>query len=423
MVEVANKISLHVPDAEVGRLDVERIRNDFPILDQKVRGKPLVYLDNAATTQKPQSVIDAVSHYYQAKNANIHRGVYQLSETATRAYEDVRSSVKRLLNADSTREIIFNRGATEGINLVASSYGRAHVGEGDEIIISAMEHHSNIVPWQMLCQEKGAKLRIIPMNDDAELLLDEFEELINARTKLVSLVHISNSVGTINPVKHIIRIAHKHEIPVLIDGAQALPRIKLDVKDLDCDFYVFSGHKVFGPTGVGVLYAKEHFLEKMVPYQSGGDMIRSVTFEKTTYNDLPHRFEAGTPNIAGVVGLGTALDYVSGIGYDNIEQHERELTKYATEALSSVDSLRIIGTAKDKMGVISFVLDGIHPHDVGTVLDQDGIAVRTGHHCTQPVMDRFGIPATSRASFALYNSEEEIDVLVNGIHKVIKMFS
>ncbi|MEE9170702.1 MAG: cysteine desulfurase [bacterium] len=423
MVEVANKISLHVPNAEVGRFDVERIRNDFPILRQKVRGKPLVYLDNAATTQKPQSVIDAVSHYYQAKNANIHRGVYQLSETATRAYEDVRSSVKRLLNADSTREIIFNRGATEGINLVASSYGRAHVGEGDEIIISAMEHHSNIVPWQMLCQEKGAKLRIIPMNDDAELLLDEFEKLINARTKLVSLVHISNSVGTINPVKHIIRIAHKHEIPVLIDGAQALPRIKVDVKDLDCDFYVFSGHKVFGPTGVGVLYAKEHFLEKMVPYQSGGDMIRSVTFEKTTYNDLPHRFEAGTPNIAGVVGLGTALDYVSGIGYGNIEQHERELTKYATEALSSVDSLRIIGTAKDKMGVISFVLDGIHPHDVGTVLDQDGIAVRTGHHCTQPVMDRFGIPATSRASFALYNSEEEIDVLVNGIHKVIKMFS
>jgi cysteine desulfurase/selenocysteine lyase len=423
MVEVANKISLDVPDAEVGRLDVERIRNDFPILNQKVRGKPLVYLDNAATTQKPQSVIDAVSHYYQAKNANIHRGVYQLSEIATRAYEDVRSSVKRLLNADSTREIIFNRGATEGINLVASSYGRAHVGEGDEVIISAMEHHSNIVPWQMLCQEKGAKLRIIPMNDDAELLLDEFEKLINARTKLVSLVHISNSVGTINPVKHIIRIAHKHEIPVLIDGAQALPRIKVDVKDLDCDFYVFSGHKVFGPTGVGVLYAKEHFLEKMVPYQSGGDMIRSVTFEKTTYNDLPHRFEAGTPNIAGVVGLGTALDYVSGLGHDNIELHELELTKYATEALSSVDSLRIIGTAKDKMGVISFVLDGIHPHDVGTVLDQDGIAVRTGHHCTQPVMDRFGIPATSRASFALYNSEEEIDVLVNGIHRVLKMFS
>jgi cysteine desulfurase/selenocysteine lyase len=423
MVEVANKISLDVPDAEVGRLDVERIRNDFPILNQKVRGKPLVYLDNAATTQKPQSVIDAVSHYYQAKNANIHRGVYQLSEIATRAYEDVRSSVKRLLNADSTREIIFNRGATEGINLVASSYGRAHVGEGDEVIISAMEHHSNIVPWQMLCQEKGAKLRIIPMNDDAELLLDEFEKLINARTKLVSLVHISNSVGTINPVKHIIRIAHKHEIPVLIDGAQALPRIKVDVKDLDCDFYVFSGHKVFGPTGVGVLYAKERFLEKMVPYQSGGDMIRSVTFEKTTYNDLPHRFEAGTPNIAGVVGLGAALDYISGIGYGNIEQHERELTKYATEALSSVESLRIIGTAKDKMGVISFVLDGIHPHDVGTVLDQDGIAVRTGHHCTQPVMDRFGIPATSRASFALYNSEEEIDVLVNGIHRVLKMFS
>ena len=422
MAEAANQIPLHLPDVDSGHFDVESIRNDFPILRQKMQGKQLVYLDNAATAQKPQSVIDAVSHYYRSSNSNIHRSVYQLGETATKAYEDVRKTVKQLLNANSTKEIIFVSGTTEGINLVATSYGGTQVGEGDEIIISAMEHHSNIVPWQLLCQGKGATLKIIPMNDDGELLIDEYENLLGERTKIVSLVHISNSLGTINPVKQLIALAHERGIPVLIDGAQALPHIKVDVKDLDCDFYAFSGHKVFGPTGVGVLYAKETLLEKMTPYQSGGDMIRSVSFEKTTFNDLPHRFEAGTPNIAGVVGLGKALDYVTSIGYENIEAHDNELMEYGTDALSTIKSLRLIGTARNKTGVVSFVLDGVHPHDVGTVLDQEGIAVRTGHHCTQPVMDRYGIPATTRASFAPYNSTDEIDALVKGIHKVVGMF-
>jgi cysteine desulfurase/selenocysteine lyase len=403
--------------------DVARIREDFPIFRLRVRGKPLVYLDNAATAQKPQVVIDATSDYYEAQNANIHRGVHYLSEIATAAYEGARKKIKEFINADSIKEIVFVRGTTEGINLVASSYGRKNIKAGDEIVISTMEHHSNIVPWQILCQETGAKLRVIPINDDGELMVDEFGKLLNEKTRFVAVVHVSNSLGTINPVKQIIDMAHARSVPVLIDGAQALPHSQIDVKKMDCDFYVFSGHKVFGPSGIGVLYAKETILESMPPYQGGGDMIKSVTFEKTIYNDLPHRFEAGTPNIAGVVGLGKALDYVAGIGYDKIAAHEKELLGYATEALSTIKSLRIIGTAKEKAAVISFVLDGIHPHDVGTILDRDGIAIRTGHHCTQPVMARFNVPATSRASFAFYNTKEEIDLLVKGIYNVIKLLS
>jgi cysteine desulfurase/selenocysteine lyase len=403
------------------KLDVERIRKDFPILQQKVHGKPLVYLDNAATAQKPQAVLDAIKHYYEAQNANVHRGVHHLSELATSAYEGARKKVKEFINADSTKEIIFTRGTTEGINLVASSYGRANLEEGDEILISTMEHHSNIVPWQILCQQTGAKLRIIPINDDGELILEEYEKLLNERTRLVAVVHVSNSLGTINPIKRIIDLAHDNSVPVLVDGAQALPHSKVDVRKLGCDFYAFSSHKVFGPTGIGVLYAKEAILENMPPYQGGGDMIKSVTFEKTIYNDLPHRFEAGTPNIAGAVGFGKALDYVAGIGHERIAAHEKELLEYATEALSTIESLKIIGTAREKASVISFVLDGIHPHDVGTILDREGIAIRTGHHCTQPLMARFNVPATSRASFAFYNTREEIDRLVKGIHNVIAM--
>ncbi|MGH7596008.1 MAG: SufS family cysteine desulfurase [bacterium] len=411
------------PAQSVNRLDVERIREDFPILRQKVRGKPLVFLDSAATSQKPQVVIDALRHYYEAENANIHRGVYYLSEIATNAYEGTRQKIKEFINANSIKEIVFVRGTTEGINLVASSYGRKNIREGDEIVISAMEHHSNIVPWQMLCEETGAKLRVIPINDDGELIVEEFEKLLNKKTKLVAVVHTSNSLGTINPVKRLVDIAHDRNVPVLVDGAQAMPHGKIDVKKLGCDFFVFSGHKVFGPTGVGVLYAKEALLEKMPPYQGGGDMIKSVTFEKTLYNDLPHRFEAGTPNIAGVIGLGKALDYVAGSGYEKIAAYEHELLNYATAALSTIKPLRIIGTAKEKAAVISFVLEGIHPHDVGTILDRDGIAVRTGHHCTQPVMERFNIPATSRASFAFYNTTAEADLLVKGLQNVIKLMN
>ncbi|MGH7452248.1 MAG: SufS family cysteine desulfurase [bacterium] len=411
------------PAQSVNSFDVERIREDFPILRQKVRGKPLVYLDSAATSQKPQVVIEAISNYYKAENANIHRGVYYLSELATKAYEDTRLKVKETINANSIKEIVFVRGTTEGINLVASSYGRENVKEGDEIVISAMEHHSNIVPWQMLCEETGAKLRVIPINDDGELLLDEYQKLLNKKTKLVAVVHISNSLGTINPIKRIVDIAHDSNVPVLVDGAQAMPHSKVDVKKLDCDFFVFSGHKVFGPTGVGVLYAKEALLERMPPYQGGGDMIKSVTFEKTLYNDLPHRFEAGTPNIAGVIGLGEALDYVANIGYEKITAYEKELLNYATAALSTIKPLRIIGTAPEKAAVISFVIEGIHPHDVGTILDRDGIAVRTGHHCTQPVMERFNVPATSRASFAFYNTTAEADLLVKGLQNVIKLMN
>ncbi len=402
--------------------DVEKIREDFPILKQRVHGKPLVYLDNAATTQKPRVVIEAIQKYYTEENANVHRGVHFLSEKATQAYEGARSRIRRFINASKDKEIIFVRGATEGINLVVNSYGRKYIQPGDEIIISAMEHHSNIVPWQMLCEEKGAKLRIIPMNDAGELLIDEYEELLNERTKFVSVVQVSNSLGTVNPVRQIIQMAHNYGIPVLIDGAQAVQHMPVDVRDLDCDFYVFSGHKIFGPTGIGILYGKERLLEVMPPYQGGGDMILSVTFEKTIYNTLPAKFEAGTPHIEGGIGLGVAVDYVSKIGLDAIAAYEQELLKYATEALSEIEGLRIIGTAKEKASVLSFVLEGVHPHDMGTILDTEGIAIRTGHHCTQPVMQRFGIPATARASLAFYNTKEDIDALVRGIYKVKEIF-
>ena len=402
--------------------DVERVRRDFPALHQQVHGKPLVYLDNAATSQKPQVVIDALTAYYSRENSNVHRGVHLLSEKATQAYEAGRARVQRFLNAPDTREIVFVRGATEGINLVAASYGRTWVGAGDEIIISAIEHHSNIVPWQILCEEKGAVLRVIPVNDDGELLLDEYARLLGARTKLVAVGHISNALGTINPIEQMIEMAHRQGVPVLIDGAQAAPHLRVDVRALDCDFYVFSGHKTLGPTGIGVLYGKAEWLERMPPYQGGGDMIASVTFEKTTYNALPYKFEAGTPHIAGVIGLGVALDYLSGLGLDRVVAYERELLAYGTAALHAVPGVRIIGTAQEKASVLSFVVDGVHAHDVGTVLDQAGVAVRAGHHCAMPVMQRFGVPATVRASLAFYNTREELGALVAGLHDVREIF-
>ena len=403
-------------------VDVWKIREDFPILKQKVHGKPLVYLDNAATTHKPKVVIEATSRFYSQDNSNVHRGVHQLSQRATEAYEDARVKVQRFLNAAETREIIFVKGVTEAINLVAHAYGRMQVGPGDEILVSAMEHHSNIVPWQILCEEKRATLQVIPMNDAGELLLEEFERLLSTKTRLVSMVHVSNALGTINPIKEITRMSHDRNVPVLIDGAQAAPHLKVDVQALDCDFYAFSGHKLYGPTGVGALYGKAALLESMPPYQSGGDMIRSVTFEKTVYNSLPHKFEAGTPNIAGGVALGAAIEYINRIGRENISVYERQLFDYACDQVPNLSGLRLIGTARERTGVISFVLEGIHAHDVGTVLDQEGIAVRTGHHCTQPTMDRFGVPATARASFCFYNTREEIDALVQGLHKVIEVF-
>jgi cysteine desulfurase/selenocysteine lyase len=402
--------------------DVERVRRDFPALHQQVHGQPLIYLDNAATSQKPQVVIDALTAYYSRENSNVHRGVHLLSEKATQAYETGRAGVQRFLNAAETREIVFVRGATEGINLVAASYGRTWVGAGDEIIISAIEHHSNIVPWQILCEEKGAVLRVIPVNDDGELLLDEYARLLGARTKLVAVGHISNALGTINPIEQMIEMAHRQGVPVLIDGAQAAPHLRVDVRALDCDFYVFSGHKTLGPTGIGVLYGKAEWLERMPPYQGGGDMIASVTFEKTTYNALPYKFEAGTPHIAGVIGLGVALDYLSGLGLDRVVAYERELLAYGTAALHAVPDVRIIGTARKKASVLSFVVDGVHAHDVGTILDHAGVAVRAGHHCAMPVMQRFGVPATVRASLAFYNTREELDALVAGLHDVRGIF-
>ena len=402
--------------------DVYRVRRDFPILRQKVRGEPLVYLDNAASSQKPQVVIDAIREYYESQNANIHRGVHYLSDLATNAYEATRERVRAFLNAASTREIVFVRGTTEAINLVAASYGRQNVREGDEILITHLEHHSNIVPWQILCEQTGARLRVVPIDDRGEVIFEEYARMLSDRTRLVAVAHVSNSLGTINPVKEMIELAHERDVPVLLDGAQATPHMKVDVRELDCDFYAFSGHKVFGPTGVGVLYGKERLLDAMPPYQGGGDMIASVTFEKTTYNELPYKFEAGTPNIAGVVGLSTALEYVESVGYENIARHEHALLEYATQAISEIPGLRIIGTARHKAAVLSFVLKEVHPHDVGTVLDQYGVAIRTGHHCTQPVMERFGVPATSRASFALYNTREEIDKLVQGLREVLKLF-
>jgi cysteine desulfurase/selenocysteine lyase len=402
--------------------DVAAIRRDFPILEKQVHGKPLVYLDNAATSQKPQVVIDALTEYYTAQNSNIHRGVHALSELATEAYEQARSKMQHFINAADPSEIIFVRGTTEGINLVAQTYGRAHVGKGDDVIISALEHHSNIVPWQILCEQQGAQLRVVPINDKGELLLDEFEKLLSPKTKLVAIAHVSNALGTIVPLRHVIELAHQRSVPVLVDGAQAAPHLRIDVQALDADFYVFSGHKVYGPTGIGVLYGKRHLLEAMPPWQGGGDMISSVTFEKTLYNKLPYKFEAGTPDISGVIAFGAAIDYVTGIGLDRIAAHEHDLLVYTTQQLSSIPGVRLIGTAKEKAAVVSFVLDNVHAHDVGTILDQEGVAVRTGHHCAQPLMQRFGVDATARASFALYNTREEVDALVRGIHKVQEVF-
>ena len=402
--------------------DVARVREDFPILAQKVHGKPLVYLDNAATSQKPQVVVDALTKYYASQNANIHRGVHALSELATYEYEKARGKVKLFLNASDSREIIFVRGTTEGINLVAQSYGRKFIKAGDEIIVSAMEHHSNIVPWQLLCEQTGAVLRVIPMNDSGELLMDEYKRLLNKNTKFVSVVYLSNSLGTINPVKEIIKYAHEAGAPVLIDGAQSTPHLAVDVQELDCDFYAFSGHKICGPTGIGVVYGKANLLEAMPPYQGGGDMISSVTFEKTTYNSLPYKFEAGTPNIADTIAMGAAIDYVHGLGLKNIASYEHELLAYATEKISAIEGVRIIGTAEKKSSVVSFVVGNIHAHDVGTIVDREGIAIRTGHHCTQPVMRRFGIPATARASFAFYNTMEEIDKLAGALLHVKEIF-
>jgi cysteine desulfurase/selenocysteine lyase len=398
-------------------------REHFPVLDQHVHGKPLVYLDNAATTQKPQMVLDAMNQFYQMDNSNIHRGVHELSERSTRHYEEARVKLQRFINAGDWREIIFVRGVTEGINLVAYTYGRRHIAAGDEIVISAMEHHSNIVPWQILCEEKQAILRIAPINQRGELLLDEFEKLLGPRTKLVSMVHVSNALGTVNPVGEITRIAHHHGVPVFIDGAQAVAHMKVDVQEIDCDFYSLSGHKMFGPTGIGVLYGKADLLNKMPPYQGGGDMIRSVTFAKTTYNELPYKFEAGTPNIAGTIGLGAAVDYIDEIGIDRIQAFEHDLLAYGTAQLERIPGLRLIGTAHEKASVLSFVLEGVHPHDVGTILDREGVAVRTGHHCAQPVLEWFGVPATTRASLAFYNTKQDIDALVAGIYKVKEIFA
>ncbi|AFN73585.1 Cysteine desulfurase SufS [Melioribacter roseus P3M-2] len=405
------------------KFDVDEVRNDFPILKRLVNDKPLVYLDNAATTQKPQSVIDALTNYYTYDNANIHRGLYFLSELATEQYENARLKVKEFINAISASEIIFVRGTTEAINLVASSLCRSkYFSEGDEVIVSNMEHHSNIVPWQLIRDRKKINLKVIPINDAGELDLEAFESMISDKTRLVSVVHISNTLGTINPIKKIVEIAHSKNIPVLVDGAQAMSHLKVDVQELDADFYAFSGHKVFGPTGIGVLYGKAEFLEMMPPYQGGGDMIRTVTFEKTTFEDIPKKFEAGTPNIAGGIGLGAAIDYVNQFDRAELSDYEDMLLKYATERLSEIDGLKIIGNAGEKASVISFVIDGIHPYDIGTIIDTDGIAIRTGHHCTQPIMKRFGVPATARASFSFYNTKEEIDKLYEGLLKVKKIF-
>jgi cysteine desulfurase/selenocysteine lyase len=403
--------------------DAERIRKDFPALHQQVHGKPLVYLDNAATSQKPQAVIDALVAYYSADNANVHRGVHRLSERATEAYEGARGRIQRHLNAASPREIVFVRQATEGINLVVASLGRAIVEAGDEIVISAIEHHANIVPWQMLCAEKGAVLRVIPVDDRGDLVMDEYARLLGPRTRLVAVTQVSNALGTVTPIDEIIGLAHRHDVPVLVDGAQAVPHQAVDVRDLDCDFYVFSGHKAYGPTGIGVLYGKERWLERMPPYQGGGDMIRTVTFEKTTYNELPYKFEAGTPHIAGAIGLAAGLEYIAGLGLDRISAYEHELLDHGTRLLAAVPGLRLIGTARHKAAVLSFVLDGVHAHDLGTVLDQQGVAIRAGHHCAMPVMQRFGVPATARASLAFYNTREELETLAAALEDARELFA
>jgi cysteine desulfurase/selenocysteine lyase len=435
MIETQPRVPEHTIEPEVEHdaegpalvphrpFDVEKVRADFPILHTVARGKPLIYLDNAATTQKPQAVIDRLVQYYSGENSNIHRGVHYLSEIATREYEEARLTVKSFLNAAHDREIIFVRGGTEAINLVASSYGRAHIGAGDEVIISAMEHHAGIVPWQMMCEAQGATLRVIPIDDNGDIIFDEYVNLLNERTKFVSIVYISNTLGTINPVKRVIEEAHRYNIPVMLDGAQAAPHMPLDVQELDCDFFAFSGHKVYGPTGIGVLYGKEKYLDAMPPYQGGGDMIEQVSFEKTTWNALPYKFEAGTPNIAGAIGLAAAIEYITALGIPTLKNYEDELLQYATEAVSHIDGLRIIGTAREKASIVSMVHRDVHPHDLGAMLDQQGIAVRTGHHCTQPLMKRFDIPGTARASFSFYNTRDEVDVLVRGIQKAVQMLA
>ena len=405
------------------RFDVKKIRNDFPILHQIINGKPLVYLDNAATSQKPKNVLDAIEKYYREYNSNIHRGVHTLSENATEAYELARLKIKNFINARSNKEVIFVRGATEAINLVAQSFGRNSLNKNDEIIITELEHHANIVPWQLLSEQTGATLKFIPINDSGELIIEEYEKLLSKNTKIVAVGHISNALGTINPIKTIIDMAHEYGAKVLIDGAQATSHTSVDVQKLDCDFYAFSGHKVFAPTGIGVLYGKEALLEEMPPYQGGGDMIKMVTMMETQYNDLPYKFEAGTPNISGTIGLGAAIDYVNEIGLENISQYENELLSYANQLASEITGLKFIGTAKQKTSILSFTLKGIHPHDIGTILNNEGIAIRTGHHCAMPVMERFKIPATSRASFAFYNTHEEIDVLIKAIDKCKKVFN
>jgi len=407
----------------MSRLDVERVRKDFPVLERNVNGKLLAYLDNAATSQKPRAVIDALTQYYSRYNANIHRGVHTLSEEATTAYEAARARVQDFIGAASAREIVFVRGTTEAINLVAQSYVRPRIREGDEILISHMEHHSNIVPWQLIREQTGAVLKVAPINERGELELEEFTRLLGPRTRFVALAHVSNALGTINPAQELVRLAHEHGAPVLLDGAQAVPHLAVDVQELGCDFYAFSSHKMYGPTGIGALYGRSELLEEMEPYQGGGEMILAVSFEKTTYNRVPYRFEAGTPNIAGAIGLGAAIDYLVGLDLESVEAHENEVLKYATRELSKVPHVRLIGTAAEKTGVLSFVLGEIHAHDVGTVLDQEGIAVRTGHHCAQPVMDRFGVTATARASFGVYNTPEEVDRLVAGLHRALEIFS
>jgi cysteine desulfurase/selenocysteine lyase len=412
-------------------LDINKIRKDFPILKREVNGKPLVYFDNGATSQKPQQVIDAINKYYTFENSNIHRGIHTLSQEATTAYEEARKKVQQFINAQHSHEIIFTKGTTDSINLVASSFGKKYLKKGDEIVISTMEHHSNIVPWQMICEEKGAILKVTPINDKGELLLDEFKKLLSNKTKLVAITHISNTLGTINPVKEIIKLVRQHTplsgetegagTFILIDGAQAVPHTKVNVQELDCDFYAFSGHKMFGPTGVGILYGKEAILNDLPPYQGGGDMIKTVTFEKTTYNELPYKFEAGTPNIVGGLGLGVAIDYMNSIGIDNIEAYEHELLAYATEQIKQIEGVRIIGEAQNKASVLSFVVDGTHPSDIGMIIDKLGIAIRTGHHCTEPLMNRMSVPGTARASFAFYNTKEEIDVFISAVRRAVKM--
>jgi cysteine desulfurase/selenocysteine lyase len=410
-------------DAPVPSLDLRDIRADFPILDQQIRGRPLVYLDNGATVQKPQVVIDTVSRVYREDNANVHRGVHALSQRATEAFEGARAKVQRFINAAHSREVVFVRGTTEAINLVAQSYGRSHIRSGDEVLITELEHHANIVPWQLLCQQTGARLRVAPIDEQGDVSLEEYVKLLGERTRLVAISHVSNALGTINPVRRMIEAAHEHGVPVLVDGAQAAPHLAIDVRALDCDFYAFSGHKVYGPTGIGVLYGKTALLEAMPPYQGGGEMVRRVTFEDTQYAPIPFRFEAGTPHVAGVVGLGAALDYVSGIGLDAIAAHEAALLRHATEALTELEGVRIIGTAREKASLLSFLVEGAHAHDIGTIMDHQGIAIRAGHHCAMPVMQHFGVPATARASFAMYNTLDEVDALVAGIRKVQELFA